>query len=297
MLIHLEQGAARAEVSLRGGELHGWFVENRNLLWQRDPKWWDRSAPILFPIVGWGNGGRITVDGRPRPMGVHGFAAASAFDVVNRDHESVTLVLSDSDVTSAIYPFAFHLSVTYTLQETSLTAEFTVENAGTRVMPYALGFHPGFPWPLADAARDNHFIAFEKSERSEVPVIAPGGLISERRRPVPIRDRRLALNDALFANEALCFLDANSRRLTLHAGDSGPSISLETSDFPHLALWSLPGAPFVSMEAWTGHSDPEGFAGELAEKPSMRLLPPGESARHAAMFRFEPGPASVSAPV
>ena len=94
------------------------------------------------------------------------------------------------------------------------------------------------------------------------------------------------LSDALFADEALCFLDANSRAFALHAGETGPSISLETSDFPHLALWSLPGAPFVSMEAWTGHSDPEGFGGELAEKPSMRLLAPGASARHSARFTF-----------
>jgi galactose mutarotase-like enzyme len=289
MLIHLEQGAARAEVSLRGGELHGWFVENRNLLWQRDPKWWDQSAPILFPIVGWGNGGRIMVDGRSRPMGVHGFAARSAFDVVNRDHASVTLVLSDNDVTSTIYPFGFHLSVSYTLQDTSLTAEFTVENAGQRLMPYALGFHPGFLLPLGDAAREDHFIEFEKSERSDVPVIAPGGLISQRRRPVPIRDRRLRLSDTLFADEALCFLDANSRAFALHAGESGPAISLETSDFPHLALWSLPGAPFVSMEAWTGHSDPEGFAGELTDKPSMRLLAPGAIARHAVRLAYRAG--------
>jgi galactose mutarotase-like enzyme len=289
MLIHLEQGAARAEVSLRGGELHGWFMENRNLLWQRDPRWWDQSAPILFPIVGWGNGGRITVDGRSRPMGVHGFAARSAFDVVNRDHASVTLVLSDNDVTSPIYPFGFHLSVTYILHETWLMVEFAVENAGKRVMPYALGFHPGFPWPLGDIAREKRFIEFEKPEPSEVPVITPGGLISQRRRPIPIRDRRLALNDALFADEALCFLDANSRTFALHAGESGPSISLETSGFPHLALWSLPGAPFVSMEAWTGHSDPEGFAGELADKPSMRLLAPGAVARHAVRLAYRAG--------
>lgn len=289
MLIHLEHGPARAEVSLRGGELRGWSANHRNLLWQGDPKWWDRSAPILFPIVGWGNGGHITVDGRARPMGVHGFAADSLFDVLNRDAASVTLTLSDSDVTCAIYPFAFRLTVTYRLYETELTIAFTVENTGSRAMPYALGFHPGFPWPLGKVAREDHVIEFEKPERNEVPVIAPGGLISQQPRRIPMVHRRLALDDALFADEALCFLNANSRVISLRAGDTGSVISLETSDFPHLALWSLPGAPFVSMEAWTGHSDPEGFAGELADKPSMRLLAPGTSAAHGVKLIYREG--------
>lgn len=289
MLIHLEQGPARAEVSLRGGELRGWSAGHRSLLWQGDGAWWDQSAPILFPIVGWGNGGRIMVDGRARPIGVHGFAASSLFDVLNRDAASVTLALSDNDLTSAIYPFSFHLTVTYRLQAMSLAVDFRVENTGRRVMPYALGFHPGFTWPLGGVARGDHFIEFEKPERREVPVIAPGGLISQRTRQIPIRDRRLALDDALFADEALCFLNAHSRSVALRAGESGPAILLETTDFPHLALWSRPGAPFVSMEAWTGHSDPEGFADELGEKPSIRLLAPGTSAGHAVRLVYREG--------
>jgi len=56
--------------------------------------------------------------------------------------------------------------------------------------------------------------------------------------------------------------------------------------FPHLALWSKPGAPFVCMEAWTGHGDPVGFSGDLADKPSMRLLAPGagDTARMSLSF-------------
>ena len=32
------------------------------------------------------------------------------------------------------------------------------------------------------------------------------------------------------------------------------------------------GAPFLCLEAWTGYSDPEGFAGELKDKPGMRMF-------------------------
>jgi galactose mutarotase-like enzyme len=58
--------------------------------------------------------------------------------------------------------------------------------------------------------------------------------------------------------------------------------------FQHAALWMRPGAPFLCLETWTGHSDPEGFAGDLFEKPSMRVLQAGERARHRASYRFHP---------
>jgi len=51
-------------------------------------------------------------------------------------------------------------------------------------------------------------------------------------------------------------------------------------------LWTRPGAPFLCLEAWTGYSDPENFAGELSAKPSMRMLGPGERARHEARFVY-----------
>jgi galactose mutarotase-like enzyme len=66
----------------------------------------------------------------------------------------------------------------------------------------------------------------------------------------------------------------------------GSSIEMILENFPHLAAWTKPGAPFLSLEAWTGHADPEGFEGEMFEKPSMILLPPGATSRHRVAMRF-----------
>ena len=65
---------------------------------------------------------------------------------------------------------------------------------------------------------------------------------------------------------------------------SGASIAMEFPGFDHAALWTRPRAPFLCLEAWTGMSDPEGFAGDLFEKPGMRILQPGASARHEARY-------------
>ena len=52
------------------------------------------------------------------------------------------------------------------------------------------------------------------------------------------------------------------------------------TNIPHFALWTKPDAPFLSLEAWAGHADPEGFEGELFDRPSIIRLPMGHAMRH-----------------
>ncbi|MCP3478017.1 aldose 1-epimerase family protein (plasmid) [Bradyrhizobium sp. CCGUVB1N3] len=286
MLVSLESGAARACVDLHGGELRSWFVGGRELLWNADPVWWDQSAPILFPIVGSASGGQIRVDGSGRPMAVHGFARQHEFAVSGRDPASITVTLTSNQEIRKVYPFWFQLSVTYALAGSSLTASFSIANLDRRSIPYALGFHPAFRWPFDDVPRHEYKIRFEAEESPLVPEVTSDGLISARRRLLPIKRRILDLADELFTSDAMCFLNARSGWFSLDAGGSGSCITLEATGFPHLALWSRPGAPFVSMETWTGHSDPEGFTGDSFEKPSMRILAPGETADHCVRLSF-----------
>ncbi len=286
-MITLARGGQRATVSPTGAELKAWSVDGHELLWPGDAAWWSGSAPVLFPIVGWARDGMIRIDGVSRPMGVHGFAAASRFRQVAGDGAACTLELSADAGTSALYPFAFRLTVTHALTDTGLDTAVTVTNEGDRPMPYALGLHPGFCWPLSGDRRDGHAVVFAEPEEPSVPVIAPGGLFSDDRRSVPLDGRRLVLTDAVFAAEALCFLDARSTSWSLEAPDEA-RLTMALDGFPHLALWSKPGAPFVCLEAWTGHGDPVGFSGELRDKPSMRLLAPGAGATARMGLAFTP---------
>jgi galactose mutarotase-like enzyme len=151
-------------------------------------------------------------------------------------------------------------------------------------MPYAVGLHPGFQWPLAGGDKDDYAIRFDHPEKREVPVIAPGGLFSDLTRPAAFSDSRtLPLAEEVFAREALCFLDAASSALDL-IGPRGRALRIETSGFPHIVLWSRPGAPFLCIETWSGYGDPEHFSGELAEKPSMILLAPAEERLHSVTY-------------
>jgi hypothetical protein len=50
-------------------------------------------------------------------------------------------------------------------------------------------------------------------------------------------------------------------------------------DLPHLGIWTKPGAGFVCIEPWQGHASPVGFDGELAEKPGIVPIAPGDGRR------------------
>ena len=286
--IALHQGAARAEIALAGAEARCWRVGPYELLWPGDPAIWHQISPILFPVVGWTRDG-ARIDGKHYPLGLHGFAAAQDFVVDEHNDNHVRLSLTDNDETRRQYPFAFLFAVEYRLGDNFLEITLETENTGPSPMPYACGLHPGFRWPFAGAPREGARVEFEKPESPDVPVVAPGGLVAPRRRPIPLHGATLPLSDALFAGDALCFIDPRSRSLRFIEA-SGASIAMELGDFPHAALWMRPGAPFLCLEAWTGYSDPEGFAGELKDKPGMRMLGAGERARHSARYVFGEAP-------
>jgi galactose mutarotase-like enzyme len=273
-----------ADISPLGAELRSWRAGGVELIWTPQPDVWPQTAPLLFPVVGWTRDG-ARVDGKTYPLGLHGFARRKRFVLLHRSANEARFVLEDDAETRALYPFSYRLEAGFALRPGVLAVSLTATNRDSRPLPYAVGLHPGFRWPL-DGSAAPHAIRFETAERPEAPIIAPGGLFSARRHSVPLDGADLPLTAELMAREALCFLDAASRRLVYDNG-GGARLSVELEDFPHIALWALPPAPFLCIEAWTGHGDPEGFSGDLYEKPSMRRLAPGESARHAATFRFE----------
>ena len=286
--VTLEAGDASAVIAVRGAEPRSWRVGGRELLWHADGSHWDRSAPILFPVVGASAGGTIHVDGVPHPMPQHGFARDTLFDVVERRPEAVRLRLSESATTRAHYPFVFVLEVTIALAPATLSLAFAVRNVGPQPMPYALGVHPAFPWPFDAASREGHAVEFAAPEHADVPLLTSDGLLQRRTRRLDLHGTRLTLTPELFGQGALVFLDAASAAVTF-VSPSGARITLAGEGFPHLALWTKPSAPFLSMEAWTGHAEWDDGGGELRDRPSMRSLAEGAAARHEVRMTYSAG--------
>ncbi|UYW28993.1 aldose 1-epimerase family protein [Methylorubrum extorquens] len=277
-----------ARIALHGAEPVSWQVEGREYLWSGDPEHWNRHAPWLFPVVGASSGGSVQVDGRRYPMAQHGFARDLPFAVVSQSADAVSLQLTDSAATRAHYPFPFQLTIDARIAAKTLAFEIRVENPGKAALPYALGFHPAFPWPFAGGERraeGGYAVLFEEAERPFVPEVGAGGLLVRSERELTLDGARLNLDPDLFS-EALVFLNARSRAMRF-VSPSGRAIAMRMEDFPHLAVWTKPTAPFLSLEAWTGHADWAGFEGSLEDRDSQRLLAPGAAARHGIALAIE----------
>lgn len=301
--LELRSGDTAACLQPLGAELVSWTVGGIELLWPGDDRWWARSSPLLFPLVGRLRDGLAWFDGRAHPMAVHGFAAASVFEVESKSPSSATLVLHADALTRVAYPFDFTLTLHCTVAPGEVSMRLTLANPGARPMPWSLGLHPGLRWPWRGGSGAGHALVFEHEEPAEVPVITPQGLFTPQLRPLPMQGRRLPLDGALLADEALCFLGARSRALAFEAPD-GSAIEFRADGFDHWALWQPPGAPLLCVEAWTGHGDFEAPAGAspvaFADRPWTRRLAPGASATLALRMRYRAagpeGPAPGAAP-
>ncbi len=282
----IRSGSATAEIALLGAEARRWSVAGNELLWPGDPEIWNQISPILFPVVGATNKG-VHIGGRHYDLGLHGFASGQVFSVDAVHDDFVRLILSDNAETRAVYPFTFHLAVEYRVSSDALVIAMEVENPGKEPVPYACGLHPGFRWPFGGGAREGARLVFEKDEVGDVPLMVDGGLYGALTRRIPISRHSLTLTDELVTQGAMCLVGLTSRSVRFEEAN-GAALEMDFHSYDHFALWSRPGAPFLCLEPRTSYADPEGFAGDLFDKPGMRTLEAGERARHEARCRFIP---------
>jgi galactose mutarotase-like enzyme len=249
----------------------------RDLQWSGDPAVWAGRAPLLFPIVGTLVGGQYRSGGRSYALPRHGFARNRRFEVAEAGPQSATFRLAADAQSLAVYPFAFELEVNFALEDATLSITSWVRNRGERDLPASLGYHPAFAWPLPYGQdRASHFIEFECAEPAPIRRLDGNGLLTPQHLPTPVENRRLQLRDELFAADALIFDRIASRAVT-YGSEIGPRIAVSFPGVPYLGLWSKPGAGFICIEPWHGLTDPEGFSGELADKPGVFIVAPGQA--------------------
>lgn len=279
----------QAAISPDGAELRSLrHASLGEMMWQGHPDTWEKTSPLLFPVIGRVSGDEIRIDGRPYPMPQHGFAQALRFDTNTRTANSCALTASDNEATRASYPFAFTLAVDYTVNDATLTVEAIVHNTGERAMPASFGFHPGFRWPLAaGVAKDRHRLRFDADDIITVarPLHRLLGPSSEMQLP----DGVLPLDEALFERGAIVALAPESRSIRFSTMDEKVAIEVAFEGLAHLAIWMRPGGDFLCIEPWQGHADPHGFTGDFFDKPGLDILDAGGRKRYRMAITFSDG--------
>src|SRR5229473_6591595 len=199
----LRNDTMTATVAAEGAELCSLKnVEGLELLWQAGEAW-PRHAPLLFPIVGRLKNDELRHGGKIYPMTQHGFARDRRFDWAQREPTSCTLLLVDDAATRARYPFAFRLSVTYTLDGADLEIALEIANTGEEMLPASVRAHPAFNWPLLPGlAKEDYALVFSREEALPIRRLKDG-LLRAAPEPTPVRGNRLALSERLFDDDAI----------------------------------------------------------------------------------------------
>ncbi len=262
-------------VNTRGAELCSIkSAAGTEYLWQADPAFWKGQAPILFPTIGKLQDGRYRLNGQTYELAPHGFARTMDFTLIDQQPDVLTCQLLPTDETRARYPFEFALKVIYRLSGNALSIEYAVRNTGSSIMPFSIGCHEAYnlPGPI-----DECFLEFEKTETADPRLINAKGMVSTDTVAVLKNTRTLPLSKTLFDRDVLIFLDVKSKKVTLGAKNSPRRLTVEFAGFPHLGIWAKPAAPFVCIEPWFGHSDPEQSYGDIWEKPGIMKLEAGKT--------------------
>jgi galactose mutarotase-like enzyme len=258
--LELSSGALSATIDSRGAQLRSVRTsDGTEYLWDAgDP--WHYSAPVLFPIIS-------TLPGSQ--LASHGLARTSEFRL-----EGSTFSLRSSAESLALFPYDFLLELTFRVDRSTLTIEHRVSNPGATALPFLLGGHPAFRWPLPGAVPGApHTVSWERggaTMRQAVNGLRPGRI------PSPAIAGQLVLDRAQFAEDAMLFDDIEPREISYSAPGSA-RVVVNFEDFSRLGIWSKPlSGDFICFEPWTGYPAPQGFAGSAMELPDATILAPGE---------------------
>ena len=266
-----------ATVSAEGAELHSLRdAAGGEWLWQAGPEW-PRHAPVLFPIVGRLPGDVLRHDGRPYRLTQHGFARDRRFAWLRRGADGCVLRLVEDAATLAAYPFPFVLDLAWMVEEGRLSCTATVSNPGPGPLPFSLGAHPAFVWPLpGTASAEEHALSFPGVDLTALSARRLTGGLLDRPESIPLAGGRLPLHTGLFDADAIVVPGFPGRRVRYAA--PGASLEIGWEGFGDLGLWSKPGgAGFLCLEPWSGTAAPLGWDAEFAEKPGISVLEPGGS--------------------
>jgi galactose mutarotase-like enzyme len=276
-LVAITSGDLTARIHPLGAELHSLTdAAGREYMTDADPAYWTGHAPILFPIVGELRGGTYRLDGREYALPRHGFARRSRFELIEHRGHIARFRLADSAETRAVYPFAFELELTYRLTGGWLEVEALVRNTGDKPLPFNLGFHPAFAWPLPDGGdKRGHTVEFTCAEPADLRALDPHGLLAGST-PSPLQGKVLALSPELFETDALIWDRLQSRSVVYRDALGRDTLHIDFPDTEYLGIWQKPGANFVCIEPWQGMADEADFIGGFREKAAIVTLTAGQ---------------------
>ncbi len=268
-----------------GGEPLSIKADDHEYLWNRDPKYWSSSAPLLFPTVGRLRGGEWADGDRVFSMNNHGFSRRMQMKAVAMQ-DFAEFTLKDDETSRAVYPYSFILRRRFKLAKNSLLESITVTNTDSRDMPFGIGLHPGFML-LEGRAR----LSLETTGEVRRHLLSERFLTADQDEPYELREGKyIDIDNSLFDHDAIILSGIKSA--TLESPDSERSVTVVFPDAPYVGFWQPMNsdAPFLCIEPWQSlpASDaPDGTPpDQISERKGFVKLAPGASYTFNCMMIF-----------
>jgi galactose mutarotase-like enzyme len=256
-----------AKLNQIGAELVELKTIDQNYIWEVNTEYWNRTSPILFPIVGKLKNETYKYNNKTYHLPRHGFARNLEFKVIEKTDSKIVFTTTSTPNTKEIYPFDFELQLGYILEGKTLKVTYKVINNNDFDMPFSIGGHPAFS--LSNAF-ESYSLQFEHDEvLSNYSLV--NELLTDKYEIITLNNKKLPLSYSLFEKDALIFKSLKSKSVTILDNDK-PYIKVSFPDFPSLGIWTKINAPFLCIEPWFGYADHQDFEGDISNKEAILSL-------------------------
>ena len=276
----LENMNIKVTINIKGAEVSRVLSKEKGIdyMWNADSIYWNRTSPVLFPIVGSLKDKTLRAEGGEYIMSQHGFARDMDFKFVKQNNKSITFRLESNEFTKELYPYDFILEVSYLLEGYKLTCKWKVINTDDKDIHFQIGGHPAFMCPIDKKTKQSeYYIAFDTDKPLKYSLLRDG-LVSSEGNELITEDGMIKVDEHMFDKDALIFENQGVKRVELCRPDKMVYLSV-SFDSPLFGLWSPAGkgAPFICIEPWYGRADKSDFSGNVEDRDFDNAVKPGES--------------------
>lgn len=252
-------------------------TDDKEYMWCADEKYWKRTSPVLFPIVGSLKNQSYLYEGKEYPMSQHGFARDREFTLVSQSDNSIMFELKADADTLKVYPFQFTLQVGYELMGNTVKVLWKVVNEEKdKEMYFSIGAHPAFNCPMnGEESKAGYAMKLNAKGNPLYSRINGDGLMLDPKSELKLDEGSVVFTHDFFNEGVYIIEDCQASEVSLQDLEGKPYVTV-SFDAPLFGIWSpeKKNAPFVCIEPWYGRCDRDDFAGDLTEREWGQKLAP-----------------------
>lgn len=276
--VTLTSSSTTVEINSFGAQIKSLMTNQKEYMWQADPEYWGRTAPVLFPFVGKLKDDKYIAGDKTIAMNQHGFLRDREFKVIAQTANSATFEYTSTLADYELYPCDFTVQITYQLIDRKLETKYNVINNSSYQIPYQIGAHPAFNVESVD----------------DLTVVFPTQTVTQHyfENGLQLSTEEVTIDELQLSYDLInknipCYSGFSSNQLVLkNKGED--FIKFDFNSMNYLAIWSpeYKNAKFICIEPWNGICSRKDQSNYLLEnKDGMNFLPANSS--QSCSYTFE----------